>query len=101
MAEKGAGLGTHRRRSGSGCRWLSQQNNNLERAGLVYNNLQAVFASVTKAMPKGEPFHMVTDYRGVNQALKAVPWLYPNSEQVATFFAGAGYCATLKLLQGG
>ena len=38
----------------------------LERAHMVYRNPQATFASVTMALPKGDVYRMVANYRAAN-----------------------------------
>lgn len=67
--------------------------------GLVCSNPQAVFAIVAMAMPKGDPFHLVADFRAVNQHLEAVPSPHLSLKQAADFFVSASYFATLDRLQ--
>ena len=55
--------------------WLSAQMAMVEEAVLVYSNPQAVFSSVSVAVPNGGgSYRLVADYLTVSQQLEAVPW---------------------------
>ena len=72
----------------------------LERAHMVYLILQATFASVAMALPKGDTYRVVADYRAVNDQVEKVPWPHPRLEEVQGFFEGTSCWATIDLLQG-
>lgn len=69
----------------------------LEKAGLVYRNLQGDVREFGMAVPRGSCLRLVADYRAaIIWRLGAVPWLYRNSEQEAVVFADfAGTSYTL------
>ena len=56
--------------------WLHKHMANLETAGTVFRNLQAIYASMAIAIPKGSnSYRVVTDYRAVNDTVEpaAIP----------------------------
>ena len=66
--------------------WLLEQMQRLERAHMVYLNPQATFASVAMALPKGDTYRMVADYRVANNQLGKVPLPHPRLDEVQSFF---------------
>ena len=74
---------------------------NLETAGMVFRNQQAIYASVAMAIPKeSNSYRMVTDYRAVNNTFEPAVMPMPNLEDKASLFAGATAWCTLDMLQG-
>lgn len=71
----------------------------LEQASLVYRNLQAASSSVARVLPKRPKLRLGTEYKAVNQHVKAKLWLRPNLVQVFSFFVGADSFAILDLFQ--
>ena len=81
--------------------WLHEHMANLETAGMVFRNPQAIYASVAMAIPKGSnSYRMVTDYRAVNDTIVPAAMPMPNLEDKASLFAGATAWCTLDMLQG-
>ena len=57
---------------------------------MVFRNPQAIYASVAVAMPKiSNSYHMVTDYRIVNDTIEPLVMNMRNLEDKASLFAGA------------
>ena len=74
---------------------------NLEIAGKVFRNPQAIYESVAMAIPKGSnSYRMVTDYRAVNDTIEPAAMSMPNLEDEASLFAVATAWCTLDMLQG-
>ena len=46
--------------------------------GIVFLNLQAVWANAAMATPKKGEFPMVSDFRAANQQVEKVPGVMPN-----------------------
>ena len=81
--------------------WLHEHMADLETAGMVFRNLQAIYASVAMAIPKGSnSCRMVTDYQAVNDTIEPAAMPLPNLEDKASLFADATAWCTLDLLQG-
>ena len=81
--------------------WVAEHMQKLERAGMVYQNNQAVYGSVAMAVPKGEDsFRMVSDYRAVNATIEQASMPMPNLEHLARLAAGAHAFCTLHTQQG-
>ena len=64
-------------------------------------NPQAMYGSVTKAIPKGStPYRMVTDYRAVNYKIEPTAMRISNLEEKASLFADATVRCSMDMLQG-
>ena len=48
--------------------------------GLLFLNVQAVWASAAISTPKKGGFRMVSDFRAANQQVEKVPGVIPNEE---------------------
>ena len=70
------------------CAWFSEQMKTLDRAHILYLDSQTIFASVAIALPKGDTYRMVADYRAVNNQVEKVPWPHPRLEEIQGFFEG-------------
>ena len=61
--------------------WLHEQIDNLETAGMVFRNLQAINGSVAITIPKGfNSYRMVTGYRAVDDTIDPAAMPMPNLE---------------------
>ena len=73
---------------------------NLETAGMVFWNPQAIYGNVAMAIRKGfNSYRMVTDYRAVNDTIEPAAMPMPNLVDKASLFAGATAWYTLDMLQ--
>ena len=52
----------------------------LESARMVYLNPHPTFASVAMALPTGDTYQVVADYRAVNDQVEKVSWPHPPLE---------------------
>ena len=80
--------------------WLDEQFAQLADAGMVYGNPQAICSNPAKAVPKGNGYRSVGDFKAVNQQSEPVaapPMLF---EEQASAFAGAALFMTVDLNQG-
>ena len=68
--------------------------------GLVFRNLQAVWASVAMAAPKKGGFRLVSDYRVGNKQTEKVPGVMPNQEAEMADLRGGILFGKLDMLQG-
>ena len=81
--------------------WLHEHMANLETAGMIFRNPQAIYASIRMAIPKGSnSYRIVTGYRAVNDTVEPATMPMPNLEDKASLFAGATAWCTLDMLQG-
>ena len=81
--------------------WLHQHVVNMETAGMVFRNRQAIYASVAMATPKGpNSYRMVTDYRAVNDTIEPAAMTTPNLKDTPFIFAGETAWCTLDMLRG-
>ena len=80
--------------------WLAKHFAQLEAAGMVFRNPQATFASVAMAVPKGDGFRMVADYRAVNQLVEQAAMPMPRLEELGMLLKGSGAFCTLDMIQG-
>ena len=60
--------------------WLATCIGTLVALGLVFRNIQAVWASAAMDAPQKGGFRLVSDYRAVNKQIKKVPGVMPNQE---------------------
>ena len=60
--------------------WLAACMVSLEALGIVFQNVQAVWASAAMPTPKKGGFRMVSDFRAANQQVEKVPGVMPNQE---------------------
>ena len=80
---------------------LHEHMTNLEIAGMVFRNPQAIYGSAAMAIPKGFNYYgMVTNYRAVNDTIEPAAVPMPNLEDKASLFAGATAWCTLDMLEG-
>ena len=68
--------------------------------GLAFRNMQAVWASATKAAPKKGRFRLVTDHRAVNKQMEKVLGVMPNKETEMANLRGAACFGKLDMPQG-
>ena len=80
--------------------WLAEHFGQLEAVGMVFHNPQAVFSSVAMAVPKGNGFRMVADYRAVNQLVEQAAMPMPRLEELGMLLGGAAAFCTLDMIQG-
>eukprot|EP00752_Nemacystus_decipiens_P002231 g2116.t1 len=82
--------------------WLAACMASLVALGLVFFNLQAVWASAAMVLPKKQPqqFRLVADYRPVNARVEQVPAVMPNQEASMAKLSEAKYYGSLDMLQG-
>ena len=70
--------------------WLHEHMVNLETAGMVFRNPQAIYESVAMAIPKGSnSYGMVMDYRAVNDTIEPAAMSMLSLEDKAPPFAVA------------
>ena len=67
--------------------------------GLVFKNIQAVWASPAMAVPKRDTFRLVSDYQAVNAQIEQFPGGMPSQEDMKELL-GANCFGKLDLLQG-
>ena len=67
--------------------------------GLVFENIQAVWASPAMAVPKRDVFRLVSDYQTVNGQIEQSPGVMPSKEDMEELL-GAKCFGKLDLLQG-
>ena len=61
--------------------WLHEHMSNLEKNGIVFRNPQAIYESVSMAIPKSSnSYRVVTDYRAVNDTIEPAAMPMPNLE---------------------
>ena len=71
---------------------------NLQTAGIVVQNPQAIYGSVAMAFPKGSnAYRMVTDYRPANDTIEQADTPIPNLEDKAPLFVDATAWCTLDM----
>ena len=58
--------------------WLASCMAALMAFGLVFINVQAVWSSPAMAVPKGDSFRLVSDYKAVNEQVEKSPGVMPN-----------------------
>ena len=82
--------------------WLPDYMANLEKAGIVFRDRQAIYSSAAKAIPKGSnSYCMVTGYLAVNDTIEqeAMPHSKPGKQRVFVRrrdrIVSAGYAARL------
>ena len=81
--------------------WLHEHMANLETAGMVFWNPQAIYGNVAMAIRKGfNSYRMVTDYRAVNDTIEPAAMPMPDLDDKASRFAGATARCSLDILQG-
>ena len=80
--------------------WLDEQSAQLADAGMVYENPQAICSSPAQAVPKGNGYRLVCDFKAVN--LQSVSVAAPPMflEEQTSAFAGAALFMTVDLNQG-
>ena len=80
--------------------WLATCIGTLVALGLVFCNLQAVWASAAMAASKKGGFRLVSDHRAVNKQIEKVPGVMPNQEAEIADLRGAKCFRKLDMLQG-
>ena len=80
--------------------WLAACIGTLVVLGLVFRNLDAVWASVVTAAHKKGGFRLLRDYREVNKQIEKVPDVMPNQEAEMAYLQGATCFGKLDMLQG-
>ena len=80
--------------------WLVTCIGTLVALGLVFCNLQAVWANATMAAPIKGVFCLVNDYRSVNKKIEKVPGVLPNQEREMAALRRATCFGKLDMLQG-
>ena len=70
--------------------WLAACMASLAALGLVFLNMQAVWASEVKATPKKGGFRLVSDFRAANQRVEKVPGVMPNQQASMAKLSEAG-----------
>ena len=80
--------------------WLATCIGTLVALGLVFRNMQAVWASAAMAAPKKGGFCLVSDYRAVNKQIEKVPGDMSNQETEKADWRGATRFEKLDMLQG-
>ena len=68
--------------------------------GLLFLNVQAVWASAAISTPKKGGFRMVSDFRAANQQVEKVPGMTANREASMARLSEARFYGSLDLLQG-
>ena len=66
--------------------WLATYIGFLVALGLVFRNLQAVWASAAMTAPKKGGFRLLSDYRAVNKQIEKVPVMMPKQNLVSSPF---------------
>ena len=79
---------------------LATRTETLVALGLVFRNLQAVWASAAMAAPKKGGFRLGSDYRAVNKHIKKVSGVMLNQEAEMANLRGATCFGKLDMLQG-
>ena len=73
----------------------------LGKAGIVFDNPQAIYGSVAMAIPKGpNSFRTVTETRAINDTIEPAGMPKPNLENESSLFADATASCTLDMQQG-
>ena len=80
--------------------WLASCMASLVALGLVFFNMQAVWASAALVIPKKAGFRLVSDYRQVNAQVEQVPAVMPNQEASMAKLSEARFYGSLDMLQG-
>ena len=80
--------------------WLASCMAALMAFGLVFINVQAVWSSPAMAVPKGDSFRLVSDYKAVNEQVEKSPGVMPNQESDMLDLLSAKFFGKLDLLQG-
>ena len=68
--------------------------------GLVFRNLQAVWASAAIDAPKKGGFRLMSDYRAVDKQIEKVPGVMPNQEAEMADLRRVTCFGKLDMLQG-
>lgn len=66
---------------------------------MFVRNPQATRSSVVMAVPKGSGFHIVGDYRGVNQLIEQSVMLMSHREGLELMVEGTAACCMLDMVQ--
>ena len=80
--------------------WLDEQFTQLAEAGMVYENPQAICSSPAQAVPKGNGYRLVGDFKAVNQQSEPVAASPILLEEQASAFAGVALFMAVDLNQG-
>ena len=80
--------------------WLAGCMASLVALGLVFLNMQAVWASAAMATPKKGGYRLVSDFRAANKQVEKVPGVMPNPEASMAQLSAAKFYGSLDLLQG-
>ena len=80
--------------------WLAACMASLAGLGLVFLNIQAVWASAAIDTPKKGGVRMVSDFRAANLQVEKVPGLTPDQEANMAKLSEARFEGSLDLLQG-
>ena len=80
--------------------WLAKCIGTVVALGLVFRNLQAVWANAAMAAPKKGGFYLVSDYRAVNKQIEKVSGVMPNQEAKMADLREATSFGKLDMLQG-
>lgn len=80
--------------------WLAEQFGQLKAAGMVFRNPRTTFSSVTMAVPKGNGFCMVADYRVMNQLADQVVTPMPRLGELGMLLGDSAAFGTLEISQG-
>ena len=79
--------------------WLATCIGTLVALGLVFRNLQVVWASAAMAAPKKGEFRLVSDYHVVNKQIEKVAGVMPNQEAEMVDLRGATCFGKLDIPQ--
>ena len=77
--------------------WVAKCFGILVALGLMFRNMQAVWASATMAAPKKGGFRLVSDYRAAKKHIEKVPRVMPNKEAEMADLRGATCFGKLDL----
>ena len=80
--------------------WLNEQFAPLADTGMVYGNPQAICSNPPQAVPKGNRYRLVGDFKAVNPQSEPVAALSMLLEEHASAFAGAALFMAVDLNQG-
>ena len=80
--------------------WLAACMASLAALGLVFRNMQAVWASAAMATLKEGGFRLVSDFRAATQRVEKVSGVMPNQEANMATLSEANFFGSLYLFQG-
>ena len=80
--------------------WLASCVAALLAFGFGFRNQQAVWSSPAMAVPNKDSFHLVSDYKAVNEHVEKCPDVMPNQKADMAYLLSACFFGRLDLLQG-